>query len=182
MNDLNIALKEWDSVIRALGVGRQVVLLRKGGISDEGGVFRLERERFLLYPTFEHQQARFLSEEGGGLLRWPANPAEVDLEFWAEVADIRAAGPAADWAAFLRETVWSRDHLDQRLRYKPEKPLYAVTLRVYRLPSPVRLEVTAEQRGCVSWVPLSVMVPLKGSVAVLPDAVFEARKKAVSVV
>src|ERR1700755_1192312 len=55
MNKLpnHLALKEWSSVVAALGSGEQVILIRKGGIADPK--FGLEAERFYLYPTYFHQ-------------------------------------------------------------------------------------------------------------------------------
>ena len=50
------ALKEWAVACEALGRGEQVLLLRKGGISEEGREFRIEHPEFLLFPTFEHQR------------------------------------------------------------------------------------------------------------------------------
>ena len=41
--------------LRALAAGRQSVILRKGGIAEEGGAFRPEHAEFLLYPTFFHE-------------------------------------------------------------------------------------------------------------------------------
>src|SRR4051812_20129921 len=55
---LSIAFKEWAVICRALAEGRQAVILRKGGIAEDGGRFRPEHDRFLLYPTFFHEQHR----------------------------------------------------------------------------------------------------------------------------
>ena len=71
MNKLpnHTALKEWASVIDALGRGDQVILIRKGGIADPK--FGVEAERFYLYPTFFHQQQ--------------SEPADVTITQWCEV-------------------------------------------------------------------------------------------------
>src|SRR5579885_3233527 len=55
---LRIAFKEWAVVCRALAEGRQALILRKGGIAEEGGVFRPEHDRFWLYPTYFHEPQR----------------------------------------------------------------------------------------------------------------------------
>ena len=47
------ALKEWQSVIAALGRGDQIILIRKGGIADAG--FAVEANRFYLFPTKFHE-------------------------------------------------------------------------------------------------------------------------------
>ena len=41
--------------VRALREGRQVILLRKGGIREAEGEFVVEARNVLLFPTFEHQ-------------------------------------------------------------------------------------------------------------------------------
>ena len=50
MNKLpnHTALKEWSTVIDALGRGDQVILIRKGGIADPP--FGVEADRFYLFP------------------------------------------------------------------------------------------------------------------------------------
>src|SRR5947209_17510160 len=63
------ALKEWASVIDALGIGRQIVLIRKGGLADRS--FGVEAERFYLFPTNYH-------DAGGG------EPTHVPITHWAE--------------------------------------------------------------------------------------------------
>ena len=52
-----VAFKEWAAICRALATGRQDVIIRKGGIVEPGGEFRLDHRRFLLMPTFLHQSA-----------------------------------------------------------------------------------------------------------------------------
>src|SRR4051794_41807531 len=64
------ALKEWASVIDALGSGAQIVLIRKGGLADES--FGVEAQRFYLFPTNYH--------DAGG-----AEPSHVPITHWAEV-------------------------------------------------------------------------------------------------
>src|SRR5687768_3845167 len=46
-HELHVALKEWATVCTALETGRQILLLRKGGIHETGGQFELEHSRFL---------------------------------------------------------------------------------------------------------------------------------------
>src|ERR1700734_1411024 len=53
---MRAAFKEWAIVVDALGRGEQIVILRKGGISEGAGGFKMEHPRFLLFPTLFHQQ------------------------------------------------------------------------------------------------------------------------------
>jgi len=50
------ALKEW-AAVDALEQGKTIMLLlRKGGIHEQGGRFKVAQNQILLYPTHEHQQ------------------------------------------------------------------------------------------------------------------------------
>ena len=57
------ALKEWAVVCRALEEGRQVLLLRKGGILEYRQGFKVRHDRFLLFPTYEHQSRDHLQAD-----------------------------------------------------------------------------------------------------------------------
>ena len=57
------ALKEWAVVCRALEEGRQVLLLRKGGILEYRQGFKVKHDRFLLFPTYEHQSKDHLQAD-----------------------------------------------------------------------------------------------------------------------
>ena len=71
---LRIAFKEWAAVCRALAVGRQAIILRKGGIAETGGQFEPEHTRFWLYPTYVHQQQGGLKPDAAELV----HAAEAD--------------------------------------------------------------------------------------------------------
>src|SRR5690349_7174315 len=86
------ALKEWAVVVRALVDGRQSVLLRKGGIIEETREFKLVRTRFLLYPTYEHQDVGSVQEPYRDAFRASLDarpPADVvAITSWAEVTEL----------------------------------------------------------------------------------------------
>ena len=65
---MRTAFKEWAAICRALAAGRQDVILRKGGIVEDGGKFRPEHAAFLLFPTFVHQAPESLVPEARHLL------------------------------------------------------------------------------------------------------------------
>ena len=77
---LNIALKEWDTVCRALAAGRQILLLRKGGIYESAGGFEIENRQFLLFPTFLHQNPQMLKDDA---LQWYEKRA-IERVFWED--------------------------------------------------------------------------------------------------
>src|SRR5688572_5262360 len=65
---LQYAFKEWAVICAALAQGRQSLILRKGGIDEDAGDFRVERPRFWLYPTYTHQQNVGIQDEARPLL------------------------------------------------------------------------------------------------------------------
>ena len=90
-SSLQVALKEWATVCHALESGRQMILLRKGGVSDVGGTFELQNPQFLLFPTFLHQNLNMLKPEAhAGFEPWATEPAQVRLMAAGVVTDIGA--------------------------------------------------------------------------------------------
>ena len=85
------ALKEWAVVVRALERGDTVLVLRKGGIVEEGGAFRLQESEFLLFPNYTHQNPTQLQLGYHPLLAETLaerrEPDEVTFTSAAEVAD-----------------------------------------------------------------------------------------------
>ena len=171
---LDVALKEWDTVCRLLVEGRQVLLLRKGGISDVGGAFAMKHRRFLLFPTFVHQKGELLQPWASDAFRpMDEEPTDVPLPGWAEVTHVEQA----DDAAVRRLTeggghCWSEAQINLRLNYRPGQPTYVALLRAFRLPAPVRVPNHADYAGCVSWVPLHEAVDLAGSEVALDEEAY----------
>ena len=66
---MKTAFKEWAVICHALGTGRQVLILRKGGIGEDAGMFRPEHREFLFFPTGFHQSPGKVLPEADRLLR-----------------------------------------------------------------------------------------------------------------
>ena len=178
-----IAFKEWAVTCRALAEGKQIVLVRKGGIREEGREFRLEEPRFLLYPTYEHQRADLLQPayraDLDAVLATPPPPNTVRLDHWAEVTDIYQTLEAAEVEALAPHFIWTTTYAEERLRWKPKKPLYVLLLRTYRLAEPHEIPVLPVYLGCKSWVELEQPVSLEGMVPVFDDTTYAARRAAI---
>jgi hypothetical protein len=175
MPGLRHAFKEWAVICRALADGRQALILRKGGIAETDGTFRVEQQRFWLYPTYVHQQQTGVVPEAASFLASveadrPA-PGVVRLTHIVEVADVHRL---TDLAAALRLEglhVWSADVVRQRFAYRGPG-LFVLTARVYRATA-VELAETPAYAGCRSWVELERELPSAG-VPVLDDVTFTA--------
>src|SRR5215213_347120 len=130
---LPIALKEWATVCRALETGRQVVLLRKGGILEAIGGFELENPQFLLFPTYLHQNKEMLKPEAhAGVELRTEEPQRLTLSASAEVTDILRLQSRAQMDALEDEHVWTPPLIDMRFNYRPANPLYLLLVRAYR--------------------------------------------------
>jgi hypothetical protein len=177
---LQIALKEWASVCQALESGRQMILLRKGGIYEAAGEFELENPQFLLFPTYLHQNLKMLKPEAHpGFEAMSAEPSEVRLAAAGVVSDIIQLKSRGQMDAIEDEHVWTSPLIDMRFGYKPENPLYLLLVRAYRLHQPVTVANTPAYAGCKSWVPLDEAIATGDAMPVLDDLRYEVRRKAI---
>ena len=175
---LKVALKEWAVVGRALGEGRQIILLRKGGIYESEGEFTLEHRRFLIFPTYLHQNLKMLkAAEHDGFEAATAEPRQVRLELAAEVTDILPVQSRPAMDALEDQHIWTAPLIDMRFNYRPENPLYLLLLRAYRLSNPVTIDNTPAYAGCKSWVPLGGSVETSLAMPALAEGEWEQRRK-----
>lgn len=172
MKPLRQACKEWAVVCKALETGKQAILIRKGGIAEATGDFRVEFDRFWLYPTFVHQQETGIAPEFAPMLaQVRANQppqGTIALTHWAEVKavyhahDIVGALRLGDLHILSVETVQARFH------YR-DPGLFVLLLRVYRAPELRAIIETPAYAGCRTWVELEEALPTEGSVPILTD-------------
>ena len=154
------ALKEWAVTIAALAAGDQVLIVRKGGIGEKR--FELPHPRFYLFPTYAHQRPELVKPDGRARFADPLaqreEPSRLPLATYAE---LHGAHPIADpeaLAAIDHLHILAPSYAEERLRWRRKHPLWAAVLRVWTVPAPPVLEVTAEHGGCVSWVELPAAI------------------------
>jgi hypothetical protein len=177
---LDVALKEWAVVCSALASGRQILLLRKGGIEEAIGGFQLEHPQFCLFPTYLHQNAAMLKPEAqAGLTSVADEPHSVVISLAAEVTDILPLSNRGQMEAIEDEHVWTAALVDMRFNYRPRNPLYLLMVRAYRLAADVTIRNTPAYAGCKSWVPLAESITTAGAQAVLDDARYEQRRASI---
>ena len=160
------ALKEWAVVTEALATGRQLFILRKGGIAESKHGFELQHPRFLLFPTWEHQHKESLHAESYDLFNQlqPDDDGEITIRYWAEAVDVFKAPDNPQTLIDSTDLhIWTEAYIRMRYNYRPDLPLWLITLKTHLLPSPVQVANTRFYRGCRSWVELSEDVPIKGS-------------------
>jgi hypothetical protein len=179
-NPLKIALKEWATVCHALETGRQMILLRKGGIYEAAGEFELENPQFLLFPTYLHQNLNMLKPgDQAGFEPRSSEPQHIRISAAAEVTDIVQLEDRAQMDALDAEHVWTAPLIDMRFNYKPQNPLYLMLVRAYRLSEPVTVENTPAYAGCKSWVPLDEAIRTDRATPAIDDAPYERRRTAI---
>ncbi len=177
---LQVALKEWAVVCRALESGRQMLLLRKGGIYEAAGEFEVEHREFLLFPTYLHQNLNMLKPaEHEGFEAKTAEPQEIAVSAAAVVSDIMQLQSRGQMNAIDDEHVWTPPLIDMRFDYRPENPLYLLIVRAYRLHAPVTIANTPAYAGCKSWVPLDQAIEIGDALPVLDDARFAVRRESI---
>ena len=167
------ALKEWATVVQALENGNQTVLLRKGGILETTG-FNVESKKFLLFPTYEHQDNVSLKSQYYGYLAdvRENKPKEGTnrIASFAEVVeekDLDSMEKIEDLTSFH---IWSDSYIVERMNWMPEKPMKIMFLKVFKI-NPIEVPILPDYHGCKSWIELNVN-PESGK-SVLSDTEFQ---------
>lgn len=177
-----LSLKEWAVAIEALGQGKQIITVRKGGLYEETRDFKLEHDTFYLYPTYEHQKAdmvkpEFHSDLEATLVNWSPEKTTVEIRYFAHITDdvevldeakIRALGPFH---------IWTDNFADVRLHWKKKNPLHILFARVYMLEKPLEITIDEAYKGCKSWHNLLQEVPQDGFAPVLTDEEYAAKRE-----
>lgn len=172
---LAIAFKEWAIICQALTLGRQALILRKGGIAESGGEFRPEYPRFWLYPTYLHEHRAGVKPEDQAAfdIVHAARPpsGRVRLSHFAEVASVHRIAEWEKVAALSDLHAWSEDAVRMKFQYR-QPGLFVLPVRVFQANRPVELEETPAYAGCRTWVELSSALPTAGTSPVLTDPAF----------
>lgn len=172
---LTAALKEWAVAVDALTQGKTIVLLRKGGIREQGGSFAIEHSQVWLYPTYEHQKPHLLKPEYADQVTpvvsgW--HPQQVEIQSWATITHAFQVSEIEPIAALLPFHIWNLDFVSERLKWKPKTPLSVLLLRVYRLPQVHTIPYTPVYGGCKSWIDLEVKLSVSEALPVLSEAAY----------
>lgn len=173
-----VALKEWAVAIEALRSGRQILIMRKGGIREETKDFQVESDSFYLFPTYEHQKKQLLQPEYESdldktLENWSAEDTEVTIRCYAELAEDILIEHKEQLDRLSGLHIWTDTFAEERLKWKRTKPLHLMLLRVYELDEPVSLPIKPDYIGCKSWIGLECeALSHTGRKPVLDDEVF----------
>jgi hypothetical protein len=175
----NAALKEWAVVCNALADGRQIVLIRKGGIEEIKAGFQVTHRDVWLFPTYVHQKAADLvpavhAEFDRVQAAQPA-ATRVSIQLYATVATAVKVAELDRLRALEGAHLLAWDAVAARFHYR-RPGVHVLTLRVYRVPEPFVLSVQPWYDGCTSWVELHESLDPSGAVPVISDADFARRE------
>jgi hypothetical protein len=179
---MRIAFKEWSVINDALGTGRQILILRKGGISEGPGGFRVEHPEFLIFPTLFHQQRDSVVPESQRRYdeiqaSFPA-PELLRIEYFCRVVSWRRLQDLSAATRLEGQHVWRPEVIAERFDWGRSKSIFALAVRVYRLPEKVDLPMLASYGGCKSWVELEREIDTSKAAPVLNEADFSQRLQA----
>jgi hypothetical protein len=152
----NAALKEWAVVCKALEEGRQILLLRKGGIMEYRQGFEVKHDKFLLFPTFEHQskesiQPDYLSILYSVLQNTPTN-GKNKITSYAKVIEIKEVRDKSVLQKLEKYHIWNERYVNIRMNYNSKRPMSVILLRVYKMDNPIEVDIRPEWAGCKSWI------------------------------
>jgi hypothetical protein len=169
------ALKEWAIAVDALKTGKTIMLLRKGGIHEKGGSFRVAHNRVLLYPTYEHQQTFMLKADYCDLVipvtpGW--RPQSVKISSYAQITHILPVSDESIINALFPFHIWNQEFVRDRQQWKPQEPLFVLLLRTYKLSIPQLIEYHPRYGGCKSWIDLNESVSLEAAKPALSENVY----------
>ena len=155
---MRTAFKEWAIVVDALGRGEQIIILRKGGIAEGRGGFKVEHPRFLLFSTLFHQQREAVISTAqvryDEIVQTLPPPDRVQIQFSAEVVEWFRLDSIESANRFRGQHIWRDEVIAERFEWGRSKDIFAIAVRVFRLASPIELPMAPSYGGCRSWVEL----------------------------
>jgi hypothetical protein len=169
------ALKEWSVTIDSLLAGRQILLLRKGGIHEQRDGFKVEHRDFFLFPSHLHQHRLALHASFQFDLGEP-NDSKTPTIVLNTFAGVQELIPISNFESLrgldgLHTLSWAT--VLERFSYRNRPGLSLLLLRVYRLPAPHEIQNLERYDGCVSWVELEQSLSVIGAEPVLDSDAFE---------
>lgn len=171
-----VAFKEWNVIVEELLTGRQILILRKGGIHEKRGEFQLSHQEFFLFPTFLHQAEGNLKPELEKRLSLGTAPSEtIQITGYAKVDWSEWVGDLSKLEKLDLYHGWSWECIQERAEWGDSKGLYVIAVRVYRLEKEISLKNDPKYGGCRSWVELGEGIQVPAMTPVLSDQEFQKR-------
>ncbi|MFC3798427.1 DUF1802 family protein [Cohnella sp. GCM10012308] len=182
--DNPIALREWAVAVKALEAGKQIIVLRKGGIAEETKEFRLESPKFFLFPSYEHQREHLVKPGASPsvaetVAAYEKAPNTVVVSSYAEVVEDIEVTDSETLRKLDPFHLWTENYAEERLKWKKTKPLHVLLLRVFVLDQPVAIPNDERYGGCKSWIDLGEPLSALKARPALEDEAFDNRVQSV---
>ncbi|MDG0813766.1 DUF1802 family protein [Cohnella rhizosphaerae] len=182
--DNPIALREWAVAVKALEAGKQIIVLRKGGIAEETKEFRLESPSFFLFPSYEHQREHLVKpgtspSVAETVAAFERDPNTIFVSSYAEVVEDIEVTDGETLRKLEPFHLWTENYAEERLKWKRTKPLHVLLLRVYVWDRPVAIPNDERYGGCKSWLSLAVPVAVQDARPALEDEAFDKAARAI---
>ena len=97
------------------------------------------------------------------------------LEFYAEVVEAKQLGTLEAAQGLRGQHIWRDEVIADRFEWGRARNIYAMALRVFRLPEIRTLPLLPAYGGCKSWVQLEEEIATGCSEPVLGDEAFRAK-------
>jgi len=159
-----LAFKEWSSIVTALGKGKQSIILRKGGISEEQGDFDLRGKEFLLFPTLYHQAEQLIKPQWLPFLKseqYHEKDGVVRIKYYAKVVDSKVI---TDWEQVKKLDnfhAWKEEVIKERFS-RWENKIQLLVVQVFEFGAAQDIVLKPEYDGCKSWIELEGNIELIG--------------------
>lgn len=139
----------------ALGAGAQSIILRKGGIHEGRGGFFWKHDRFFLFPTRFHGQARQFPWPGSSAgTPEKSDDAPHSLTLFAEVVFKHQLTAWDDVERLRPFHHWTTETIRERFDYTDHAGISLAFLRVWKVAPAWTFRDQARFGGCRSWLDL----------------------------
>jgi hypothetical protein len=173
------ALKEWAVLVDAMARGDIIAMVRKGGIREQRAGFLVRHDRFLLYPTYFHENPSHLAVRFHPMLemshaRRPP-PGVIRIEHVAEVLAVWNITDPSLLPLVAHEHGLAPAAVESRFHYRGRPNVRLVAVRTLALPTPVEMPEVSRYAGCVSWLELDAGVAIDGACATVEQEALRRR-------
>ena len=172
-NSNDVAFKESAIVCQALEEGKQTLVLRKGGVMEEGGVLKPEHDEFFIYPTYDPNVAEGIKADWRPRIHKLDKDAKdtkhVHFRIYATVDSVLKV---TNWEAaksLVPFTVLTEQAIEKEFRSSDWEGFYLFLLRVYSLAVPMDLPRKASHDKPSIFVPLGASLFTIGAFPVIPE-------------
>lgn len=156
-DDAPVALSEWAVTCDALARGEQILLLRADLLETDGaGPASLPRENFWLHPVLEGQSASRVADPYRDRMRalsdLDRDDGRVRLQYAATAEHVERIADRDRLFALDGHHTLNRSAVERLLEAGEGGGVLFMVLRVYRRPTALVVEETAEMRDADGWV------------------------------